>query len=486
MSTELMLTNIIKICINNIDNDNDEIVNEYYLNQLNTLNDYKYNQNISKAIGDLTNNGKLYNFDNKFSNLFQNTVKDINTKHYYKDLKKFGYKILDKKIDSETCDKIIKQLENKEFKVDTFKNNQVSWIKNQDDALLNDTNSFISDLAFDPFFLEIAKEYLGTNPIFIQSNYWVTEYKSSNTNEVKSATQTFHQDYDDINFLKIFIYLTDVDENTGPHRYIKSSLKNMITPENYKPSGRLTDDFIKSNYEKDVVHIIGKKGTILLENTRGFHSGSELKEGKRCILQFQYGISKVPFTNHKYPKSTLIKNNFMKDFPICFSKFNDIDHSKFFLSNIDILDGPIDMEFMKTKNISHKQNINDPNRSICQMIRDYNYNTQSININDFVKILKFTNNAVVTLTEYKIEWTSFLANDQKNNIKKGRSTFNETKLNIAKDIINKNHKIYILYKKIYNNDADENNKKLLLECVYYTNSIDEKLKSYENNRPSKS
>ena len=321
-SIENVLKNIINTCVNNINNDEEKPIDINILNQLYNLNNYKYNKIISKAIKDLTNNGKLYNFNNKYSKLFQNLVKDIDMIPYYKNLKKFGYQILDKKLDSETCDKIVKQLEHKEFKVDNFKNNQLRWMKNQDDILLSDTNSFISDLAFDPFFLEIAKRYLGTNPIFVQSSYWITEYKSSNTNEVKSATQNFHQDYDDINFLKIFIYLTDVDENTGPHRYIKSSLKNMITPENYKPSGRLTDDFIKSNYENDVVHIIGKKGTILLENTHGFHSGSELKEGKRHILQFQYGISKVPFTDNKYPKSDLVKNNFMKEFPICFLKFN--------------------------------------------------------------------------------------------------------------------------------------------------------------------
>jgi len=316
---------IINTSINNINNDENEMIDDRAIETLWSLNNYNYNKLISKSIGNLTNNGVLYNFLDKYSKLKKMLVKDIKFKHYSDNLELYGYTILDIKLNSTICDSIIKELENKDFRTEVAQNNTLYWIKNQDDVLMNDTNSFISDIAFDPFFLEIAKNYLGTNPIFIQSNYWITEYKNSHNQQVdKSPTHCFHQDYDDINFLKIFIYLTDVTEKSGPHRYIKSSLKNIKTPVDYKPSDRLTNKFINENYKNDIVYITGSKGTIIVENTHGFHSGTELQEGKRNILQLEYGISKLAFTNHRYSKSNLVKNNFMKEYPICFSKFKDI------------------------------------------------------------------------------------------------------------------------------------------------------------------
>ena len=44
----------------------------------------------------------------------------------------------------------------------------------------------------------------------------------SNFNDPKSA-QEFHFDLDSIKWLKFFIYLTDVEANTGPHIYVKGT-----------------------------------------------------------------------------------------------------------------------------------------------------------------------------------------------------------------------------------------------------------------------
>ena len=52
----------------------------------------------------------------------------------------------------------------------------------------------------------------------------------SNFNDPKSA-QEFHFDLDSIKWLKFFIYLTDVEANTGPHIYVKgthNSKKDLI------------------------------------------------------------------------------------------------------------------------------------------------------------------------------------------------------------------------------------------------------------------
>ena len=37
--------------------------------------------------------------------------------------------------------------------------------------------------------------------------------------------QKFHRDYESFNFIKLFVYLTDVDKDFGPHQYIIGSHK---------------------------------------------------------------------------------------------------------------------------------------------------------------------------------------------------------------------------------------------------------------------
>lgn len=132
------------------------------------------------------------------------------------------------------------------------------------------------------------------------------------------------------------------------------------------------------------------------------------------------------------------------------------------------------------KKIRIKQDINDTNRSICQMVRDINVNTNSNYENILCSILYYTEEAVKTLIEYKDNWIQFLKIDSKNNISKGRSTFNSNKRLEALNYIEIDHEIFKLYKNLYYNISDKNNKELILECIYYTYKINEKLIFYEN------
>ena len=65
----------------------------------------------------------------------------------------------------------------------------------------------------------------------------------------------------------------------------------MITPDNYKPSDRLPDEYISQNYKDNVLKICGKKGTAIFEDTNGFHKGTILNSGIRYMLQLQYCCS---------------------------------------------------------------------------------------------------------------------------------------------------------------------------------------------------
>ena len=84
----------------------------------------------------------------------------------------------------------------------------------------------------------------------------------------------------------MFITLTDIDDNNGPHIYY---------PKTFDGS---------DNIEKPLI-IKGKKGTCFFADTYGLHHGLELKEKSRCLLWLRFGM----YVNNVHFKD---KNNLFK------------------------------------------------------------------------------------------------------------------------------------------------------------------------------
>lgn len=97
-----------------------------------------------------------------------------------------------------------------------------------------------------------------------------------------SQSQQWHRDPGNKKFVKVFIYINDVDEGAGPFIYLKKSQPGgkwykifpQLNPYSEK-SGRISDEDIRSHSnEEDIVHCIGKAGTVVFADTVGFHKGS--------------------------------------------------------------------------------------------------------------------------------------------------------------------------------------------------------------------
>ncbi len=105
-----------------------------------------------------------------------------------------------------------------------------------------------------------------------------------------TGAQLFHFDLDRVKFLKFFVYLTDVDENNGPHCYIAGSHRRM--PKALRSDTRHTDEEVFSYYPPEKrVEIKGPRGTLAAVDTRGFHKGKQLVAGHRLIFQVEYAIN---------------------------------------------------------------------------------------------------------------------------------------------------------------------------------------------------
>ena len=96
---------------------------------------------------------------------------------------------------------------------------------------------------------------------------------------------------DRFKWLKVFIYITDVGPDNGPHSYVRGSHRTGAIPSDILRRGyvRLTDEEVSTVYPKDDILVFdAPRGTIIIEDTRGLHKGVHVREGARLILQLQF------------------------------------------------------------------------------------------------------------------------------------------------------------------------------------------------------
>jgi len=142
-------------------------------------------------------------------------------------------------------------------------------------------------LLADESLLKIAHQYLGTTPIQDLIAMWWSTAVSPEASA--AAAQAFHFDLDRLRFLKVFVYVTDVDATTGPHVYVRGSHLSM--PRALREDRRYSDEEVAQLYQGEAVTITGPAGTVFLADTRGLHKGLRLVEGSRLVFQLEFATS---------------------------------------------------------------------------------------------------------------------------------------------------------------------------------------------------
>tara|TARA_B100000902_G_C27161614_1_gene839037 strand:- start:22 stop:984 length:963 start_codon:yes stop_codon:yes gene_type:complete len=301
----------------------------YFINVFYALFSYFYFRLFRKSLNK-TNQAlvNIYSKDNgifmsKFHRLISyNRVKENNgdiTKKkgsIYYNLKKNGYHILNQKIDTNKVNKLIKLAYNLKcddgFTKRKFNQNNLTsnrYIFDQND-LINDKT--VQSLVMDKFFIKIARDYFNSEPIFDMAvMWWSTPFEKEASSE---AAQLYHYDCNGrVKWLKIFVYLTDVDEKNGPHHYIQGTHKIGSKSKKLLSRGyiRISDDEIKKYYPKDDFKVIkGAKGTTFAADTLCWHKGKNLVKGNRLVFELNYTSSLFGFNNNLVVKKE--NNEFLK------------------------------------------------------------------------------------------------------------------------------------------------------------------------------
>jgi hypothetical protein len=147
----------------------------------------------------------------------------------------------------------------------------------------------VKRIAADPAVVEVARQYLGSEPVLLGSQIWWSFPNRASDGSSRYVPEFgFHYDIDDFKFLKLFFYLNDVDEDRGPHVIIEGTHRRKDFFE--KGHRRLRDEEATARYPGRIRVITGERGTGFFEDTFCYHKGTNPRK-RRLILQIEYGLN---------------------------------------------------------------------------------------------------------------------------------------------------------------------------------------------------
>ncbi len=158
----------------------------------------------------------------------------------------------------------------------------------------------IDRLARNAKVVEIARRYLGAEPIL-----WLTQLRwsfgdsceqqkvlpSLHSEPLQYDGDAFHYDTLDFKSLTIFVYLTDVDPDSGPHVVIEGNHNTKTFAELCHII--LNDTAAQRKFGNRIKMILGRKGTVLFEETSSYHKAARCKT-KRLMLSIDYVLQRPP------------------------------------------------------------------------------------------------------------------------------------------------------------------------------------------------
>jgi len=171
-------------------------------------------------------------------------------------------------------------------------NDYPRYIWKMEDLIKNKT---IQNILFDSTFPLIAQEYFGCRPVLSMLTLWLDSIYDG-----KVSSHIFHCDADSPKYLKFFFYLTDVDVESGAHVYIQKTHSHKMNHPFYRMTRYKEEDLLNYFGKDNKITFEAPAGSIIAEDTHGFHRGTTPKKSHRFLLELQYSI--IDSYNYEYER----------------------------------------------------------------------------------------------------------------------------------------------------------------------------------------
>ncbi len=149
------------------------------------------------------------------------------------------------------------------------------------------TNQKVLELAHSDPIRTIVEDYLGSPAKLVDSASWITRPSDLTSSHFEFG---FHRDIPDWKWLNVFIYLSDVSVDKGPHgcvigTHTRSHFTSFL-------ERRCNDERLKKLYGRDNIKFFtGPYGTAIFEDTSAYHTARSVESGFRHMLQLNFSTS---------------------------------------------------------------------------------------------------------------------------------------------------------------------------------------------------
>lgn len=161
------------------------------------------------------------------------------------------------------------------------------------DAVLPSDGCWLRFAAHDRL-LDIVNAYRGGRTKLVDFDQWYTLPAGGE----RVASQRWHRDPEDQHVVKVFLYFSDVDEESGPFEYVRQSAAGRKYGDlwpwgdsdvRYPPD----DELERAIPSSDRLLATGTAGTLVICDTSGFHRGGYVRSKPRVLSTHTYVMKEV-------------------------------------------------------------------------------------------------------------------------------------------------------------------------------------------------
>lgn len=175
-----------------------------------------------------------------------------------------------------------------------------------------DINNPFLKRSLDPTILDITNSYMGMWCALL----YFTLQKTSPIEGDLTNSQNWHRDPQEMKVVKVFTYLNDIDEDSGPFTYVKKSAPTFgheyakLFPQKLPYGSYPGNEKLEAAVDaKDIIPMTGKAGSVIFCDTNGLHYGGVATKNYRLMSTFGYSAhtyreNKMYYFDNKFLDST--------------------------------------------------------------------------------------------------------------------------------------------------------------------------------------